>query len=141
MANVKTVDQEITEELVSSLVKKYIHVPTNIHKNAQSEEEEEANAWFAGEVAGFEKAVLHFDYMKGEFREEPITFYNILLSDGMGYVLSNDTCEINEITKEEFDKMVQEHIANQVVEEETQRALQEIALPEKPRLILPGEFI
>lgn len=139
MAQIKTVDQQITEELVASMVRKYIHVPTNTHTNGDGGEE--VNAWFAGQVAGFEKAVLHFDYLKSEYRDEPATFYNILLSDGMGYVLSNDACEILEITKEEFDTMVQQHIAEQVVEEETQRIVQDIALPDKPRLILPGEFI
>jgi uncharacterized lipoprotein YmbA len=139
MAQIKALDQELTEELVASMVKRYIHVPTNIHKNAENDEE--ANAWFAGQVAGFEKAILHFDYLKGEYRDEPVTFFNILLCDGMGYVLSNESCEINEITKEDFDAMVQQHIADQVVEEETQRIVREIALPEPKKLILPGEFI
>lgn len=139
MTTLKAIDQAVTEELVSSLVQKFIHVPLNTHKNPETGET--VNAWFAGQVAGYEKAVLNFDFLEGKYRDEPLTYFNILLNDGMGYVLSNEQSEIEEITKEQFTEMLTEHLAKQALEQEADVIASDILLPEKQRLILPGEFI
>lgn len=145
MTVLKELHEALTEELVASLVKKYIEVPVNKHTNPDSPEET-VNAWFAGQVAGFEKAELHFDYMKNEYREEPAVFYNILLTDGMGYVLSKDACEIRELTKEAFQEMVAQHLAEEAIEQEAEAILKnQLILPEgadkEKKIILPGEFL
>lgn len=124
MTTLKACEQAITEELVSLLVHKYVHVPINTHTNPETEET--VNAWFAGQVAGYEKAVLHYDFLERRYRDEPLTYYNILLNDGMGYVLSNEQCEIKEITQEQFTDMLAEHLAEQSLKQEDQEEEEEI---------------
>lgn len=124
---IKGVDQAVSEELVGGLIGKCIHVPTNTHMmKTPTGAEGKVNAWFGGRVAGYEKAVVAFDYANSEYYEEPKTFYQILLNDGMGYVLSNEECEILEITEEEFTEMVAEHQAKQALamEQEDKKVVQ-----------------
>lgn len=104
----------ITEEEVISLAGKYISVPQNTHTGPDGES---VNAWFAGQIAGYEKAVISFDYVNGEFLNEPLVYFNLLMTDGAGWVLSKEELEIQIITKEEFDNILAEHLANQAVEE------------------------
>lgn len=122
----KTKEQALTEELVAGLAGKFVHVPTNIHKvPTPTGATTEANVWFAGRVAGYEKAVLNFDYETGTFTDEPKVYFNLLLTDGMGYVLTTENdLEIVELTEEEFEKMVEEHRKEQEA---------------KAQIILPGE--
>lgn len=133
---VKFVDQELNEELVQSLIGKFIHVPTNMHKvfNQFEGKEEEVNVWFGGKVAGYEKAYIHFNFETKEFMEEPEVYYNILLTDGMGYVLSQTKVEILEITEEEFMALVAEHHANQIAEQP------KLIVPESAdkKILVPG---
>lgn len=69
----------------------------------------QANVWFAGSVAGYEKAVIGFNYEEGTFHEEPQTFYNVHLTDGMGYILTSAyELEIHELTEEEFNQLIEE---------------------------------
>ncbi|MGC5773342.1 hypothetical protein [Paenibacillus pabuli] len=68
-----------------------------------------ANVWFAGIVAGYEKAVIGFNYEADEFHEEPQTYYNVHLTDGMGYILTSAfELEIHELTQEEFAQLIEE---------------------------------
>lgn len=127
MVIVKTVDQPITEDLVESLIGEYVHCPVNIHtiRKAGQDEVVKENAWFGGQVAGYEKAVLKFDYLSGEFLDEPKEFFNILMTDGLGYVLSPDgDVELRIITKEEFIKLVAEEHAKQSLEQEANNVIQ-----------------
>lgn len=131
---IKAKDQAITEEIVKRLIGKFVHVPTNFHDVATpTGATTKVNVWFAGVVAGYEKAVIGFDYETGEFNEEPQIFFNVHLTDGMGYVLTNDyDLEINELTEEEFTQLVEEH-------KEAQNT-PEIILPETPKLqLLDGD--
>lgn len=136
----KTIEQPLTEELVQNLVGKFIHVPTNNHKvpDEINGGDQEINVWFGGRVAGYEKAHIEYDYITNEFLQEPMTHYNVLLVDGMGYVLSNvGDVEIHEISKDEYEAMVQEFIASQIV---AQQENETIALAQEPkRILLPGD--
>ncbi|MGN7765376.1 hypothetical protein [Paenibacillus sp. 22594] len=106
-------NQTITEEEVISLVGKYISVPQNTHTGPDGES---VNAWFTGQIAGYEKAVISFDYLNGEFMSDPLVFINLLMTDGAGWVLSKEELEIQIITKEEFDNILAEHLANQAID-------------------------
>lgn len=137
---IKTLEQTVSEDFINEMVGKTIHVPTNKHLVKQqladgSVEETKVNAWFAGQVVGYEKAYIKFDFESGQFLDEPKFYYNILLSDGMGYQLSLEESEIVEVTDEEFVTLLAEHQAAIDVEKKAT----EIILPEKPRLILPGD--
>jgi len=132
MQIVKATEEQITEELVKGLVSKIVHVPTNMHtiNNPMENHSETVNVWFAGMVAGYEKAYLNYDYETKEFLKEPVSYFNILLTDGMGYVLSNNgDVEIRVISEEEFNELVKEH-----------KAKQQIITPDKPKLILPDSI-
>ncbi|UED74456.1 hypothetical protein [Brevibacillus sp. DP1.3A] len=124
----KKMNEELTEELSHQVIGKYVHVPTNMHTTPTAEGgEEEVNIWFGGCVAGIEKAVIAFDYEKQEFREEPLTYTNFLLTDGMGYTVNRLHSEIYEITKEEFEQMLADHLATQAAELEAEKKLREAA--------------
>lgn len=109
----------ITEEIVASLAKKYMYATEN-YQMTQDENGvmEEVNAWFGGFVYGYEKAILHFDYMSNLAFAEPQTYFNLLLSDGMSYVLSPKKCVLYELTEEEFNEKSAEHKAKQIMEGE-----------------------
>ncbi len=109
----------ITEELIASCAKKYIYATEN-YQMTQDENGvmEEVNAWFGGFVYGYEKATLHFDYMSNLAFAEPQVYYNLLLSDGMSYVLSPKKCVLYELTEQEFNEKSAEHKAKQIMEGE-----------------------
>lgn len=134
---IKTKDQAVTENLVKELVGKHIHVPTNMHDIKTEDGTGEVNAWFGGRVAGYEKAEIHFDYEKQEFMDEPSTIYNILLCDGLGYVLSNRESEVNIITEEEFQEMVEEHKKKQKEAQAKAEAKNSLILPDNKKLEVP----
>ncbi|MGZ0051984.1 hypothetical protein [Brevibacillus gelatini] len=121
----KKMNEELTEELSRQVIGKYVHVPTNLHKSPNTEEE--VNIWFCGCVAGIEEAVIAFDYENQEFREEPITYTNFLLTDGMGYTVNRLKSEIFEITKEEFEVMLADHLATQAAELEAEKKIRKAA--------------
>lgn len=145
MKIVKPISEPITEELVRSLIGKYIHVPTNMHEVPNDLEGgmEETNVWFGGLVAGYEKAVMKFDFHKKEFFEgEPKVFFNILLADGMGYVLSaTGDVEIREVTEDEFNDLVAEYVAEQAAKQAQEDLItgtdRTIIVPDEPKIILP----
>lgn len=122
--SIKTVDQELTTELLDSMVGKLVYVPQNEHMAADeySEELKAVNVWFAGTVAGYEISTVKYDYINDVFIDEPKITYNLLLTDGVGYILSTTKCAIEELTEEEFLKMVEEHQAKQ-------KAVDSILLP------------
>ncbi|MBD8836328.1 MULTISPECIES: hypothetical protein [unclassified Paenibacillus] len=107
---IKAKEDKLTEEIVASMIGKYIHAPTNMHEiQTPTGATTQANVWFAGSVAGYEKAVIGFNYEEGTFHEEPQTFYNVHLTDGMGYILTSAyELEIHELTEEEFNQLIEE---------------------------------
>lgn len=127
---VKRQDEDVTQELIHSLVGKFIYVPTNIHivNNELENKREQVNAWFGGQVAGYEIATIYYDYINDSFLEEPQTHFNILLTDGVGYILSN-VSEIQVLTEEEFMKMVEEY---------NQKNLLEV-VEKNPEILIPGK--
>jgi len=122
---IKSKDQFLTEEIVASLIGKFIHVPTNIHEiNTPTGATTKMNVWFAGVVAGYEKAVIGFDYETGSFKDEPENFYNVHLTDGMGYILTTlNDLEILELNEDEFNQLVEEQKERE--EEEKNKAQSE----------------
>ncbi|MEK4367765.1 hypothetical protein [Paenibacillus sp. FSL R5-0473] len=107
---IKAKEDKLTEEIVASMIGKYIHAPTNMHEiQTPTGATTKANVWFAGRVAGYEKAVIGFNYEEGTFHEELQTFYNVHLTDGMGYILTSAyELEIHELTEEEFNQLIEE---------------------------------
>ncbi|WMT39254.1 hypothetical protein RE628_17535 [Paenibacillus sp. D2_2] len=131
---IKAKEQALTEEIVTSLIGKFVHTPTNMHEvSTPTGATTMVNVWFAGKVAGFEKAVIGFNYEDGSFLETPQTYFNVHLTDGMGYILTTvNDLEINEVTEEEFLALVEEHKES----EDTS----EMILPEAPELeLLDGD--
>ncbi|MDQ0719398.1 hypothetical protein QF049_000659 [Paenibacillus sp. W4I10] len=106
---IKAKEDKLTEEIVASMIGKYIHAPTNMHEiQTPTGATTKANVWFAGSVAGYEKAVIGFNYEEGTFHEELQTFYNVHLTDGMGYILTSAyELEIHELTEEEFNQLIE----------------------------------
>ncbi|MDK8192548.1 hypothetical protein QP794_20895 [Paenibacillus sp. UMB7766-LJ446] len=107
---IKAKDDTLTEELVAGLVGKCVHAPTNMHEiQTPTGATTKVNVWFAGTVAGYEKAVIGFNYEADEFHEKPQTYYNVHLTDGMGYILTSAfELEIYELTQEEFAQLIEE---------------------------------
>ena len=105
---IKAKSDTLTEDIVASMIGKYVHAPTNIHEvQTPTGATTKANVWFAGMVAGYEKAVIGFNYEDGEFSEQPQTFFNVHLTDGMGYILTTAfELELLELSKEEFEQLI-----------------------------------
>ncbi|MDP9699792.1 hypothetical protein J2T16_002693 [Paenibacillus intestini] len=105
---IKAKSDTLTEDIVASMIGKYVHAPTNIHEvQTPTGAMTKANVWFAGKVAGYEKAVIGFNYEDGEFSEQPETFFNVHLTDGMGYILTTAfELELLELSKEEFEQLI-----------------------------------
>jgi hypothetical protein len=129
---IKPLGEKVTEETVKGLVGKLIHVPTNQHTFPQ--ENTTINAWFAGQVAGYEKAYIKYDYEKGEFMEEPHLFFNVLLTDGKGYLLELVNSEIVELTEDEWNTMVAEYQAKTTITE----VEKELIVPERKIILAEG---
>jgi hypothetical protein len=119
----------IAEEVLLGLVGKTIHATTN---KLVDREGNEHNVWFAGVVAGYQKAVLAYDYIGDKVLDVANVQFQMLLTDGMAYTLSCSDLEIKELTEDEFAALVAEFTAAQVTSD--------IILPEKKekKIILPG---
>ena len=135
---IKAINEPITEEMLKDLVGKFVNVPTNPHvTQTPTGATGTVNAWFAGKVAGYEKAYVGFDYPAQEFYAEPRVFFQLLLCDGMGYVLS-DGAEISEISEQDFTELVAREDAKRALEQiERTEQNKEIIVPESG-IILPG---
>lgn len=120
----KSADTVISEETLKGLIGKLVNVPTNEHEMVKqlTNTKEKVNVWFAGTVAGFEKQTIGYDFVNDSFHE-PIVMYSLLLTDGHAYILS-PSCVIEELSEEDFLKMIEE---------------QEKAQAVKDALILPGK--
>ncbi|PQP82078.1 hypothetical protein C0Q44_20720 [Paenibacillus sp. PCH8] len=107
---IKAKDDTLTEELVASMIGKYVHAPINMHEvQTPTGATTKANVWFAGIVAGYEKAVIGFNYEEGTFHEASQTFYNVHLTDGMGYILTSAfELELHELMEDEFNQLIEE---------------------------------
>ncbi|PYE51389.1 hypothetical protein HUB98_05230 [Paenibacillus barcinonensis] len=107
---IKAKSDTLTEAIVASMIGKYVHAPTNIHEvQTPTGATTKANVWFAGIVAGYEKAVIGFNYEDGDFSEQPQTYFNVHLTDGMGYILTTAfELELFELSEEEFNKLIDE---------------------------------
>ena len=123
---VKKIEDPITVELLESLLGKIIHTPTNEHLvvNDVEEKAEPVNVWFAGTVAGYEVQTLKYDYVEDKPTEGTKVSYNVLMTDGIGYILSPDKSEVFELTDDEFVELVDEH-------EKKKKAKDSILLPGK----------
>jgi hypothetical protein len=108
---IKSLDDAVTEELLLNLVGKMIHVPTNEHMSIDNETGtlNPVNVWFAGTVAGYAKEVLGYDFGNDDALTELKVAYSVLMTDGVGYILSSTKCEIKEITMSEFEEMVTDY--------------------------------
>lgn len=116
MEIIKKQDEAITESFLESLIGKYIHAPVNEHVTYDPMDKEfvKVNAWFAGKIAGYEKAVFAYDYKNDEFFKESKTVYKVLLCDGMAYAISEENSVFEELTEEEFLEMLAEHDAKEL---------------------------
>jgi len=131
---IKTEEQQVTELMLESLIEKFIHVPKNMHDNLQENgQSEKVNVWFAGKVAGFEKAVIRYDYETATYVDEAKIYYNVLLSDGMAYVLGEEVV-INLISEDEFADL----LARFQAENSMTEAGQEI-IEGQNKILIPGE--
>lgn len=137
---VKRDSEIVSEELVASLVGKFVHAPTNKHifKRTAADGkkyDEKVNAWFAGYVVGYAKEYLKYDFEADKETEEVSVIYTVLLSDGMAYQLSNES-DVVEITESEFAELLGKHTANIVTEEVSK----DLLLPsQEKKIILPGD--
>ena len=116
MEIIKKQDEAITESFLESLIGKYIHAPVNEHVTYDPMDKEfvKVNAWFAGKIAGYEKAVFAYDYKNDEFFKESKTVYKVLLCDGMAYAISEENSVFEELTEEEFLEMLAKHDAKEL---------------------------
>lgn len=116
MKIIKEEKEALRKSFLESLIGKYVHTPINEHITYDPMEKDfvKVNAWFAGKVAGYEKAVFAYDYKNDEFFKEPKTIYKILLCDGMAYVISEEKSEFHELTEKEFLEMLAEHDAKEM---------------------------
>ncbi len=131
----KTVEEPLTEEFMASLVGLFVHVSVNEHEVQEDIDgsKEVRNVWFAGKVAGFEKAILSFDWASQKFINEPVTHFTMLMTDGTGWLMSQTKTEVQGITEDEFVSMVASETAKQAVEQELTNPVEETP---KPNLVL-----
>lgn len=114
---IKAVDQEVTDELLKSLVGKYVHATKNVVEvpNELLGTKDKQNAWFAGMVAGYEKVWMHYDFENETFMDEPKLYYSLIQTDGTGFILSDTELELVELSEEEFSQMVKDFQARQIL--------------------------
>jgi hypothetical protein len=107
--SIKESNVSLTDELVKSFIGKYIHVATNMHQGIDDRSglPKEVNVWFAGRAIGFSKEVVFYNFETDTMLDIPVVTYTMLMADGMGYMLSNTLCEIDELTKDEYTDMVE----------------------------------
>jgi hypothetical protein len=131
----KQVGETATEEFIGSLVGKYVHVPTNKQLvQGENGKEEIVNGWFAGQVAGYEKAAIGFDFPQSQFLETPLVLFSVILTDGASYMLEPVQSAIVELTNEEFTELIAEHDAIASLKD----TATELIVPER-KIILPDE--
>lgn len=118
---VKSLDQQLTEDLLQQLMGKYVYAPVNKHlvvdmhefveaKDAGKEPETtELDAWFIGKFAGYQKVYTVYDYFKEDFVETPIVSFTAVLTDGVAYVLGD--CKLYELSQEEYVKFVKGYLS------------------------------
>ena len=133
---VKSKEDKLTLELIESLVGKYVHATTNVHELPRVDNpdvKEKVNVWFAGQVAGYEVTVIKYSFEHDTILDEPIVNYHLLLTDGVGYVLSDTELEILELTADEFIELVAEHT--------TKDAVNSILTPDESekKILIPGK--
>lgn len=115
----KTITEEVTEQMLQETVNNYIYVPINYHNILDELENKNTreNVWFAGYVVGYSISHLTYDFEDGAFCE-PFYVYNIVMKDGKSYMLSPDECQIEIISEERFDEMVAEIYSDAAIERE-----------------------
>lgn len=105
MLKIKESNDKLTEDLIENALWSYIYVPTNsIIVNDKSE-----NIWFGGYLVGYEISKIFYDFKDNKEIEECTVTYSLILSDGAGFPLSNDS-EIFTLTEEEFTEMLSEYV-------------------------------
>ncbi|MBO9607218.1 MAG: hypothetical protein J7639_14755 [Paenibacillaceae bacterium] len=111
---IKWASEELTVTFVRSLVGKYIHVTENMLElfTPNSDQAVQENVWFAGRVAGFQQAEMHYDFDASEYTDVDESI-SLILTDGAGYLLSRSHLVIDEITEEEFFTLLGEFNAKE----------------------------
>jgi hypothetical protein len=94
---VKEKQDELNEDLLRDLIGRIIDVPINEHEVLEGV----TNLWFGGRVAGYCVTKLYYNFKEEDFTEEKICKYDIVLTDGEGFPVS-DSCEIWFLTEDEF---------------------------------------
>lgn len=102
---VKELNEGLSESLIESLLWNYTYVPKNMIDVGGATE----NVWFGGYVVGYEVSKIFHDFDSKKDTEDCKTSYNLVLSDGAGFPLSEDS-EIFTTTEDEFTEMLAEHI-------------------------------
>jgi hypothetical protein len=137
---VKVVSDPLTEELLRTLVGEYVHGTKNGHDmiNPTDGSVERHNVWFAGQVAGYEKAEISFDWQNEQWLDVPQVFYNLLMTDGTSYLLSQDELEISIISEYEFTAMLANYQTNEAIRQEVKDP-SNIILADNKKILVPGK--
>ncbi len=109
MLKVKNLEDSLSESFIENILWSYIYVPQNIFEIEGSTE----NIWFGGYLVGYEISKIFHDFKDKRDTEECAISYNLVLSDGAGFPLSEQS-EIFTVTENEFIGMLTEHIMDGV---------------------------
>lgn len=109
MLKIKNLEDPLDESLIEDMLWNYIHIPTNMIEVEDSTE----NIWFGGYLVGYEVSKIFHDFKTKEDTEVYKTSYNLILSDGAGFPLAEQS-EIFIITEDEFIQMLAEYVMDGV---------------------------
>lgn len=110
---------KVTEDLVKSLIGKYVHVTNNFLEVNSEEGTRVSDMWFGGKVAGYQARYTYFDFKKEEPADEQIQ-YHLIMTDGEGFMLAEE-CDIEELDEESFFEKL-----NAFMEDAVTRDLQQV---------------
>lgn len=106
---VKREGELLTLDIVKQTLGQIIYVPTNNIeiKNLVMGRIDVVNAWFVGLVAGYQENVCVYDIENEQMMDTPLVHYNILLSNGYLFTLADVQSEINVLTLEEYNQLIE----------------------------------
>lgn len=112
MEQVKERSTPITDALLEQLVGKYVHAPVNefVRYDLMENGDETVNVRLCGLMVGYQKTILHYSYPELSPLPAPSVFYNVMLSDGMSYPLSETALELEVLTEDEFAEALEQHV-------------------------------
>jgi hypothetical protein len=102
MILIKDKNDSVTEEMLRNSIGSYIYVPENHFKGAS---EEDINLWFGGQLVAYEVLKAFYDFTLNTFIDEESLVYSVILSDGAGFRLAEDS-EIYIVTEDEFTELL-----------------------------------